>query len=152
MEENKYDFNAPIEITSTGLAKLILERFNDSKEDLIYRLDTQTPEEKKVAEEKATDFAIGIMQAIAATDLPADYAALPIEKLIAILSVLKNYINGSARQAEDEFLSRTYGVKHPVTGKYRKDLITLGALMMKVDEARKATGDNPDDFFNPPQA
>lgn len=148
MENKKFDFNEPIEKTATGLAKLILDRINESKEDLIYEMVNRTEEMEKATQEKSLDFATGIVQAIAATDLPADYISYPIEKLIATLSALKVYLEGTMRQTQDEYLSRSYGVKHPETGKFRKELITVGGIMMKLDEVRKVTGDKPEEYFN----
>lgn len=148
METKKIDFNGPIEKTATGLAKVILDRLNENKEDLIYEMLNRTDEVEKETEKKSVDFAIGIVQMIAATDLPADYIACPIDKLIAVLSALKIYLEGTVRQTQDEYLSRSYGVKNPETGKYRKELATVGDIMMKLEEARKATGGKPEEYFN----
>jgi hypothetical protein len=142
------DFKAPIEKTSTKLAKDILGKVMEYQDDLIFDMTTRTPELNREADEKIADLSIAIVQMIAATDLPADYIEYPIEKIMAILSGLKISLTGNLRQNEDEVMSRFYGVKNSETGKYRKELITVGDLMMKLKEVREATGDDPSDYFN----
>ena len=144
-----YDFQEPVEETATNLSKIILQRFVDNKEDLVFKMTGRTPEMDAELTEKATDFAIGIAQLVATTDLPADYATYPIEKLITMLTMTKNYIDGSIRQIEDEYVSRSYGVKSPKTDKYARDCITLGELYLRLEDVREKTGGNPDDYFLP---
>lgn len=147
----EHDFKTPIENTSVDLARIILAQLNDNKEMLIPDLIERTKEDQQkfdeLLTEQGTDFGIAILKLIAQTDIPADYASYPIEKIIAVLTKLKFYIDGSVRQAHDEIISRYLGVKSPESGTYAKDCVPFANLVMKLEEVRQATGNNPEDYF-----
>lgn len=151
MEQEKkasHDFNEPIEVTSTALAKIVLEKFNENKDLIIYEHGKErSAEDQKKSDEAYADMAISIVQLFATTDIPADYAAQPIDKLIALLNVTKNYITGTVQSIEDEYMSRGFGKKSPKTNTFARDVVTLGEMILKLEEMRQATGNNPDDYF-----
>lgn len=149
METNKtHDFNAPIEKTATQLATVVLNKIIENKDILIFEANAnRTDEDKKKADETFLDMAISMIQMFATTDLPADYAGLPFDKVIALLNVTKNYVEGTVRQIDDEVLSRFYGVRSPHSGTFAKDVATLGDIMLKRDEIKKATGDKDEDYY-----
>ena len=84
---------------------------------------------------------------LAKDGITANYATFSIDKIIAGLEGLKNFVNGTLRSYEDEYLSRSLGIKNDL-GKFRKEEITVGDLMLKLDEVRVATGGKNEDFFN----
>jgi len=148
MEQNtKFDFNGPIEKTSTGLAKIVLDKINENKELIIYNAGDRSPEEKKKSDEAFLNMAISIVEIFATTDIPADYVGLPIDKAMVVLSALKQYLEGTVRSSEDEILSRLYGKKSPKSNTFAKDVVTLGEMMLKLSDVRKETGDKPEDYF-----
>jgi len=148
--DKKHDFNEPIEITATGLAKIVIEKLNDNKDVVLYEMGKKrTKEEQKKIDEAFLDMAISLVQTFSVTDLPADYAGLPVDKAIAILTVLKNYIEGTIRKTEDELLSRIYGARSPRTGTFAKDVVTIGQMMTKLQEVKIATGNKDEDYCLP---
>jgi len=84
---------------------------------------------------------------MSATDIPADYATRSLDKLIQVLTNVKNYIDGTVVKYDDEILSRLFGAKSPVTGTYMRDVATLGAIMLALEKTRKDTGGKLEDYF-----
>lgn len=152
MENKKeHDFKGPIEKTSVGLAKVVLDKYIENFDLFVFEDIKDDSPEAKLKEreivEKTTDIAIEIMGIMATTDIPADYATYCIDKLMAGLSAMKRFIDGSIRQQEDELMARTLGAKSPVTNTYAKDVATMGELMLALKKARENTGNNLDDYF-----
>ena len=149
VEETKkiHDFVTPIEKTSVELAKVILARLNESFDDLIYVNTGLDEEQKKYYEEKGTDFSISILNLLATTDIPADYATRSIDKLIEALTSVKHYVDGTIVKYDDEILSRLFETRSPVTNTYMRDVATLGTIMLKLNEIREKTGGKMDDYF-----
>ncbi len=145
MIDPKHDFNAPIAKTTAEIAKVLIHELSSNADLLV--IDAKTPEEEKLKDEQATDFAIRFMRIISSTDIPADYASYSIEKIQVILSQLKKYVDGMVDQTKREILSRYIGARSPRTGTFTYDVATLGEFMMALDRIRKETGNNDDDFF-----
>lgn len=150
-KEIAHDFKAPIEKTSVGLAQVILQNYIENLEYFVYEDNEESRKPEYVAniEEKTIDFAIRCMALMATTDIPADYATYPIDKIIAGLQALKIFIDGSLRQNADELLARTIGARSPVTNTYAKDCATMGELMLALKRVREETGNNDADYFIP---
>ncbi len=150
-EKKEHDFNAPIEKTSVELAKVVLKNFIDNFDIFVYEMndETKSAEFTKSIVEKTTDFGIHTMALMATTDIPADYATYGIEKVIAGLEALKEFINGTLRQNTNELLSRTIGAKSPATNTYAKDCATLGDIMLALKKVRDSQGNNDADYFIP---
>ncbi len=139
MTENTFDFKAPIEKTATALARVVLTNLAENFDTFVYE-DIDTSEEQKAnLAERGTDFSINLLSLMSATDIPADYATYPIDKLIAALAAVKTYIDGTVRQMHDEILSRELGAKSPVTNTFARDCATLGDVMLTLDKTRKTT-------------
>jgi hypothetical protein len=145
--EKIHDWLTPIEKTSVQLASIVLSRLVDKFDDLVYENVGLTDEQKKHYEEIGTDFCISILDLMASTDIPADYATRSVDKLIEALTQVKNYIDGTITKYDDEILSRLFEVKSPVTGTYMRDVATLGTIMLKLQEIINKTGNKPDDYF-----
>jgi hypothetical protein len=153
MKNENHDFNEPIEKTSVDIARLVLQNFTENFDIFIFEnTKEETGEEKNANQEHMTDFGIKVLAYMATTDIPADYATYGIDKIIAALNAVKNYVDGSLRQAEDELMSRTLGAKSPVTNTYARDTATLGQLMLALKTARDLTGNKPEDYFIPKMA
>lgn len=108
---------------------------------------TEDQEGLKALQEKTLDFGNEIVQYLATKDIPARYATMGIEKLVDALNGLKTFIDGTLTMYEDEYLSRSFGVKN-TEGKYRRENATIATIVSKLDEARKSTGDKRWEFFN----
>lgn len=106
-----------------------------------------TLEEKAALQEKTLDAANKVMAFMATQDIPARYATMGIEKLIDALTGLKSFVDGTLNIYEDEYMSRMFGIKNE-EGKYRRDSATIGDIVLKLEEARQATGNNKAEFFN----
>lgn len=142
-----HDFKKPIEETSVSMAKVILNNMIENFDTFVYEDIDMTPEQNALLAEKGADFGIEIMKLMSATDIPADYATYSIDKLIAGLSAVKNYVDGTIRQMHDEIMARSLGAKSPVTNTYAKDCATLGDVMMLLKKVREETGNIPSDYF-----
>jgi len=137
--DNNFDFKTPIEKTSTKLAKVVLDDLVENFDTFVYEDIDLTDEQKEIIAEKATDFSIDVMAKMSTTDIPADYIGYPIDKLIAALSAIKTYLEGTVRQMHDEILSRELGHKSPVTGTFARDCATLGDVYLKLKNSRDNT-------------
>lgn len=147
----EFDFKAPIEKTSVELAKTILNNMSENFSTFVYEDIDLTEEQRADLAEKGTDFAINTLSVMSSTDIPADYATYSIDKLIAGLTAIKNYLDGTVRQMHDEILSRTLGAKSPVTNTYARDVATLGQVMLALQKVREETGNKPEDYFVMPK-
>ena len=147
MAYKDYDFKKPLEVTSVGLSRLILSNLLEDFNTFVYEDIDLTDEQKAELNEKGIDFGIKTLGIMSTTDLPADYVSYPFDKLIAALSAIKEYVEGSVRQMADELVARTLETKSPVTNTYAKDCATLGTVMMTLKKVRESQGNNPDDYF-----
>lgn len=137
--DKEFDFAKPIEVTSVALAKVVLDNLLENLDTFVHDDIDITDEQKKVLVEKSTDVSIKILSLMSTTDIPADYIGYPIDKLIAALTSIKTYLEGTVRQMHDEILSRTLGVKSPVTDTFARDVATLGDVYLTLDKSRKNT-------------
>lgn len=152
MDNLTHDFAGPIEKTSSDIAKKILPLIIENQEVLLMPFNPKaTPEEQALQNEVATDFAIKVLSLISESDLPFDYATFPIEKIGTMLETLAKYINGTMRQNETELLSLTLGSKSPENGKYRKEVATVGELLLALNKAREDRGTTQEDYLNQTQ-
>ena len=140
------NYTEEIHNKSSEIAKDILAIILEEKDVFVPKYIT-SQEDKNKLEEKTLDAANKVLQYIATKDIPARYATMSLDKLSDAMIGLKTFIDGSLNMYEDELLSRTYGVKDD-RGKYRRDLVTMAGMVMKLDEVRQATGNNRGDFFN----
>lgn len=141
------DYSKKIHLKANDVARKILEKLNENKALLIHDNLEPTPEEQRALDEKTMDFGIDMMKMLAMEGVTANYATFSLDKIIDNLGGLKQYIKGSLAAYEDEYLSRSYGIKNE-DGKFRKEEITVGDLMLKLAEIQKATGGNKYDFIN----
>lgn len=148
-EEEKASYEAGFEQAKTAYvtAKAVYDEALAVYNDAMKAWQT-VEDEKRQREEACTDFAIEIMKMISATDIPADYAGLAVDKIIAVLGTLKKYVQGTVNQYQNEFVSRALGVKSPVDGKYRAEFATVGELLLKLEEVRNAQGGVKTDYFD----
>lgn len=137
MANPEFDFKEPIEKTSTVLAKVVLDKLVEGFDIFIYEDIEMSDEKKKELVEKGTDFSINLMSLMTETDIPADYATYSIDKVIAALKSMKDYIDGTVRQMNDEILSRRLGAKSPRTDTFARDCATLADVFIAVDKSRK---------------
>ena len=150
-EKKEYDYNGPIEKTSVELAKMILAKIDEVKDSVIIEsFEKADPKVKAAFIEKSTDMSIAIMNEIAKSDVPHPYATRCIDKLIVVLESTKQYIEGTITQQLDEFVARSLGVRDPDNNKFTKQQATVGDLMLKLEESRKATGGDKYDYFTKP--
>lgn len=144
-----YDYNTPIEKTSVELAKMIVAKLDAGKDFMIIEnFEKADPLVKANFIEKSTDFSIEVLREMSKSDIPFAYATKSIEKIIQVLESLRAYIDGTVSQARHEFASRTFGVRSPANGKYREEDVTLGLLLLKLEELRESQGNNKADYFN----
>lgn len=134
-----WDFKAPIEKTSTELAKVILDSFSDNFDTFIYDDTNVSDEQKASLIEKGTDFGIKLIEVMSQTDIPADYIGYPIDKILIAFSAMKSYIEGMVRQMNDEIISRELGAKSPVTNTFARDCATLGDVFGTLQRLRSTT-------------
>jgi hypothetical protein len=148
----EFNYNGPIDKTSIELAKIILGKLNDSK-DFIFLPDFEKadPIAKAAFIEKSTDNSIEIMQEIAKSDIPYPYATRCIEKIINTLDVLKQYVQGTLEQNADEIMARTLQARDPENNRFVHQQSTVGNLLLKLNEAREATGNDKYDYFKRPE-
>lgn len=147
-----YDFNAPIEKTSTEIAKFIISKLDEAKEFVIVEnVDKLEPIAKAAFFEKSTDLSIEISKYMATTDIPADYATKSIDKVIVVLETLKAFIAGTINQYKDEMMARYLGAKSPKSGKYAAECATLGEVILKLEAIREEQGGNKYDYFSEPE-
>ena len=147
-KDGAHDFNAPVGKTSTELAKMFLVKLSEHKDVFIVDESKElTPEENATMNEALSDFLVSYMQLISTTDLPADYISWPITKIMATLNIFKTHLEGKLREIEDEYLCRSLAVRSPKTGTFAKDCITVGEYMLKLDEVRQKTGNDPKDYI-----
>ena len=140
-EYSKNIHNQANEIARELLPKLVANEFT------IIPDVTEDPADKAALQEKTLDFGNEVVQYLATKDIPARYATMAIEKLIDALTGLKTFVDGTLTMYEDEYLSRMFGVKNP-DGKFRRENATIATIVMKLEEAKQATGNNRADFFN----
>lgn len=152
MANKDYDFNTPVEVASTELAKEIIKKFAENSDILLIdnfeKLDEAT---RKDFIEKSTDFSIGIMKTIAGSDIPYPYATRALDKITQVLVSLQKYIEGTIEQTRHELASRTLGVKSPANDKYTEEQATVGTLLLKLEEVRGNQGNNMNDYFTIPE-
>ena len=140
------DYSKKIHEAASEIGKELLPLLLENATTIIPS-PTGTPEERKALEEQTLDFGNKVVQFLATKDIPARYATMGIEKLIDALNGLKTFVNGTLTMYEDEYLSRMFGIKN-ADGKYRREEATVADLVMKLEEAKQATGNNRADFFN----
>lgn len=117
------------------------------KKDLFVPMVPESAEEQDKVEADTLDFGNDIVNFLATRDIPKTHLTFSIDKLIDNLTGLKRFVDGTARMYEDEYLSRSLGVKNK-DGKYRHEELTLAQLILKLDEVRQATGNKREDFYN----
>lgn len=150
-KDPNHDFNAPIEKTAVEIAKFIISKMDEAKEFVIVEsYEKLEPIKQAAFAEKSTDLSIEITKYMATTDIPADYATKPIDKVIIFLESLKAFIQGGINQNKDELMSRYMEVRSPKTGKYASDCATFGDLLLKLDTLRNEQGGNKYDYFTEP--
>lgn len=140
------DYSNKIHTESANIAKELISILSEKKDIFITNF-TDDAELIKKQEEYNADLANEIIKILSTKDIPADYATFAIDKIVENLAGLKAFIDGTIRSYHDEFASRSYGYKNE-EGKYRREVVTVGQLMLKLDEVREATGGNPYDFYN----
>jgi len=129
------------------IAHEILDLLAQNKVTFIADQTEEDPAKLAAQEEANADFGIKIVNLLATKNIPSDYASMAIEKIVQNLAGLKAYVDGTINQYHDEFMSRSYAKKN-WEGKYRREEVTVGDILLKLDEVRKATGDNRADYFN----
>lgn len=141
------EYSKKVHLKANDVARKLLEKFSEQKDLLIQDNLEPTPEEQRALDEQTTDFALGIMQMLAVEEVKINDATFALDKIMGSINGLKQYIGGQLRVYEDEYLSRSYGVKND-EGKYRKEEVTIGQLVVKLSEVRENTGNNKNDFYN----
>ena len=140
------DYSKKIHNQASEVGRELLSKLVE-KQDVFVPEVIEDVEGKQKLMEATLDFGNDVLQYLATKDIPARYATMGIEKLIDSLSALKTYVDGTLTSYEDEFLSRSFGVKND-QGKFRRENITVAQMVMKLEEVRQSTGNNRADFFN----
>lgn len=140
------EYSKTIHNKSSEIGRELISKILEKK-DIFVPDVLETDADKLKAQEAALDFGNEIMQYLATKDLPARYATMGIDKLIDALTGLKSFVDGTLNMYEDEYMSRMFGVKNP-EGKYRRELATVGTIVLKLEEAKQATGNKREEFFN----
>jgi len=152
INNNEHDYDTPIEEASTKLAKILVAKLAENKDDMIVAtFDKLTPVQKQVLLEKSTDFSIDFLKEISQTDIPYPYASRCIDKLMVVLESLKRYVDGTLNQYKHELDSRVLETKNHL-GKYTEELTPVSRLILKLEEVRESQGNNRNDYFNEPKA
>ena len=147
--KQQYDYNTPIFKSSSELAKLVVSIIPKYQDTLLAPPNhNRTKEESAKMSEVGTDFAIEVMKAIIASDLPYDYAAFGVDLIIETLEELKKFIVGSVSRNEKELLSLTIGKKSAANGSYRSEEATFGDMLIALDEMRTKRGVTAEDAVN----
>ncbi|MGV8130843.1 MAG: hypothetical protein ACP5N7_01955 [Candidatus Pacearchaeota archaeon] len=141
------EYSKKVHLKANDVARKLLQKFSEQKDLLVQDNLEPTPEEQRTLDEQTTDFALGIMQMLAVEEVKINDATFALDKIMGSINGLKQYIGGQLRVYEDEYLSRSYGIKND-EGKYRKEEVTIGQLMVKLSEVRENTGNNKNDFYN----
>lgn len=146
------EYSKKVHHKANDVARKLMVKLAESRDLLIHDNLEPTKDEQRTLDEQTMDFGIDILKTLAMEGITVNYATFAIDKIMDNLSGLKQYIKGTLGSYEDEYLSRAYGVKNE-EGKFRKEELTVGDLMLKLDEMRKATGGNVYDFINekPPE-
>lgn len=140
------EYSKKIHLQSNEIARGLLDIFAEKKNILINDVLEPTKEEQAKIDEETTDFALGVVDFLTKQGVTVNYATFAIDKLVGSLNGLKQFVDGTMRTWEDEYLSRSYGVKNE-DGKFRKEEVTIGQLLVKLNEVREATGDK-ETFYN----
>lgn len=134
------DYNAPIMKASTEIARIIVEQMLESFDLFMDGYDEKTPEETEELRIKRVNFAINLIGMMAGTDIPADYASFPIQKVSLALDVIKDTIDSVLKSWTTETMSRIIGAKSPMDGGYNREWATLKEYMNAVMKIRSETG------------
>lgn len=145
-----FDFKKPIEVTSVKLAKKLLEMIVENQDWMIYDDSDMNEEKRHEYAIKQIDFNIDVMKELAKTDIPADFASYPFEKLLALIQPMIKMTVGRVKEYQDEVMARTLGVRSPLNNKFRQDVATLQQVLLKLDEVRTDTGGDKYDYFDKP--
>lgn len=146
-QTQKPDYTKIIHGEARAIAHEILDLLSQNKETFVPDQLEEDPEKLKKQEEDNADFGLKIISLLATKSIPADYATLAIDKVVQNLAGLKAFVDGTINSHHDEYMSRSYGKKN-WEGKYRREEVTVGDVLLKLDEIRKATGNNLNDYFN----
>src|ERR1035437_9245370 len=130
------NYSKEIHTKSVAIARELIPLLLEDAETFVPDF-IETQEQKDALQEKTLDAANKIMSFMATKDIPARYATMSIEKLMDALTGLKTFIDGTLNMYEDEYLSRTYGKKDE-KGKYRREMVTIGDMVLKLEEARQS--------------
>lgn len=142
------EYSKKIHNQATDVAQELLILLADNRDKFIPMItDDESPDVIKAQDEWNADFAHKVIALLVSKECPADYATFGIDKIVDSLAGLKAFIDGTIRSYHDEYTSRSYGLKNE-QGKYRRELITVGGLALKLNEVREQTGNNKEDFFN----
>ncbi len=141
------DYSKKIHNQATDVAQELLILLADNRNNFIPVIEDENPDTIAAQNEWNADFAHKVIALLVSKEIPADYATFGIDKIVDTLAGLKAFIDGTIRSYHDEYTSRSYGLKNE-QGKYRRELITVGGLALKLNEIREQTGNNKDDFFN----
>lgn len=79
--------------------------------------------------------------------VPLDYYEYLFELLTTIVRSVKEYSLMQVKGHTEEILSRLIGSKNPGNGKFDSRWATYDQLVKTLESTRKATGDNPNDYF-----
>ncbi len=144
MENTEY--SKKIYTTVNGLAKKYLESITPIIENGLFD-PSVSDEDRKAQEEKMVDFQLEFIKTIAETDLQWTKVELIFLQLESLLQQSKTFIKNTVSLWDNEISSRNYGVK-TAEGKFRKEEVPVSVIIKALEDARKATGDNKEDFYN----
>ena len=141
------DYSKGIILKGNEVAREILKITAENADVFISDNLEPTEAEKLEAETKITVMANNVVKMMAEKGIKAHFATRSVDSIIEGFEGLKQFVGGTIRNWEDEFVSRAYGVKND-EGKFRREEITLAQFLVKLDEVREATGGNSSDFYN----
>lgn len=150
MDEKKQLVTEKIQSTSKELAKMLVTKVYDNKE-WILRIPSEdiklTPEEIKVVNEQFNQFTIEVLQLIASIDIESGYASSCCDLVLSCFENIKKTIDGKISDAKVELVDRMVGVKSPLDDTYIAHFATYKDILLKLQQARESTGNNPEDHL-----
>lgn len=141
------NYSKEIILKSNEISREILQMICDNKEIFINDILEPTEEESVKKEEQITVLANDIVKMMAEKGVKANFASRSVENIIEGFTGLKAFVDGTLRNWEDEYVSRSFGIKNS-EGKFRREEITISDLLVKLNEIRESTGNNMYDFYN----
>ena len=144
------ELTAKIHSTSKELAKMMLTKVYDNKQWIIRTPSEDiklTKEEVAHINEQFSQFTVEVLQLIASIDIESGYASSCCDLVISCFENIKKTIDGRILDSKRELVDRYIGVRSPLDNTYLSDFATYKDILVKLQEARNSTGNDPEDYI-----